>query len=115
MYVYDTYMCVWQGKLSEPWAAVTRRSVSAALLSLSRLPAERRAPAACLRSGTLWRALVALCVLQPEHADRLTSGHWRPAAGHSGPARVSPAYIRLTSLFPLTWTHFTCLRLYNFA
>ena len=63
--------------------------MSAALLSLSRLAAERRAPALCLRSGALWRALVALCVLRPEHADRLTSGHWRPAAGHSGPARVS--------------------------
>ncbi|KAF0289803.1 E3 ubiquitin-protein ligase MYCBP2 [Amphibalanus amphitrite] len=76
-----------EGKLSEDWATVTRRSVSSALLALSRVPSERRAPAACLRSAALWRALVALCVLRPEHADRLTSGRWRPAAGHSGQAR----------------------------
>ncbi|XP_037071412.1 E3 ubiquitin-protein ligase MYCBP2-like [Pollicipes pollicipes] len=76
-----------EGKLSEPWSSVTRASVAASLLSLSRLQAVDRAPAVCLQSSTLWLALVSLCVLRPEHAERLTSGHWRPAGGQACAAR----------------------------
>ena len=36
----------------------------------------------------MWLALASLCVLHPEHVERLSSGQWHSSGDH-GPARVS--------------------------
>ncbi|KAG7189537.1 hypothetical protein KM043_017228 [Ampulex compressa] len=75
------------GKLSEAWAAVTKAAISENILNLTRLDEKNREPSLCLRSPTLWLALSSLCVLDPEYADRLSSGQWNRTEEHPPPPR----------------------------
>ncbi|XP_026474963.1 E3 ubiquitin-protein ligase highwire-like [Ctenocephalides felis] len=64
------------GKLSEAWAYVTKSAIAQAILNLTRLDDKYRSPQACLKTPTLWLALGALCVLDEEHVEKLSSGRW---------------------------------------
>lgn len=58
-------------------------------MNLTRLGETERTPNECLRTPTLWLALAALCVLDSDHVERLSSGEWRGAAdGQPPPPRV---------------------------
>ena len=61
------------GKLSVTWASVTRAAISENIINLTRLPESLRSSNECLKTPTLWIALASLCVLDPEHAERLSS------------------------------------------
>ncbi|KAG8222416.1 hypothetical protein J437_LFUL004875 [Ladona fulva] len=84
-----------QGKLSDAWAQVTKSAVAEGILNLTRLgESVRTSPNDCLRTPTLWLALASLCVLDQDHAQRLSSGRWGGTANqdisaigpHGGPA-----------------------------
>jgi hypothetical protein len=81
---------LFQGKLSEAWANVTKGAVAENILNLTKLEDSHRMPSDCLRTPTLWLALASLCVLDSEHVERLSSGQWSGAAdGQPPPPRVS--------------------------
>jgi len=77
------------GRLGTEWAAVTKCAIAGPIVNLSRLPADLRSADMCLRSPVIWLALAALCVLNDEHVDRLSTGRWAAAAGSSA-SSVSP-------------------------
>ncbi|XP_053677390.1 E3 ubiquitin-protein ligase highwire [Anopheles nili] len=65
------------GKLSERWAAACRAAVASCLLNVTQLEEDyRRNADACIRTATLWLALAALCVIDREQIDRLSSNQW---------------------------------------
>uniref|UniRef100_A0A1S4H5Z6 RCR-type E3 ubiquitin transferase n=1 Tax=Anopheles gambiae TaxID=7165 RepID=A0A1S4H5Z6_ANOGA len=65
------------GKLSERWATACRAAVASCLLNVTQLEEEfRRSADACIRTATLWLALAALCVIDREQIDRLSSNQW---------------------------------------
>ncbi|RZF32318.1 hypothetical protein LSTR_LSTR001782 [Laodelphax striatellus] len=64
------------GKLSVEWAQVTKAAIAEGIVSVQRLSEDWRAPAECMRCPTLWLALAALCVLDREHVERLSSARW---------------------------------------
>ncbi|XP_048243746.1 E3 ubiquitin-protein ligase MYCBP2-like isoform X7 [Haliotis rufescens] len=75
------------GKLSETWAAVTKAAIAEAILNLTKLDEPHRAPETCVKTPTLWLAVSSLCVLDPDHVDRLSSGEWvaSPDGQHGQP------------------------------
>ncbi|XP_052124547.1 E3 ubiquitin-protein ligase MYCBP2-like [Frankliniella occidentalis] len=75
------------GKISDSWAEVTKGAIAESILNLTRLGETERAPTECLRTPTLWLALAALCVLDSDHVERLSSGEWRGADGQPPPPR----------------------------
>lgn len=85
------------GKVSDAWANVTKNAIAENIINLTRLREDFRAPNECLKTPTLWLGLASLCVLDQEHAERLSSSHWvSSAAGDQAngnqpqqPARVS--------------------------
>uniref|UniRef100_A0A182JBJ2 RCR-type E3 ubiquitin transferase n=1 Tax=Anopheles atroparvus TaxID=41427 RepID=A0A182JBJ2_ANOAO len=65
------------GKLSERWATASRAAVASCLLTVTQLEEEyRRSADACIRTATLWLALAALCVIDREQIERLSSNQW---------------------------------------
>ncbi|KAB0796834.1 hypothetical protein PPYR_10895 [Photinus pyralis] len=73
------------GKLSEPWANVTKGAIAENILNLTHLTDEQRVPTTCLHTPTLWLALASLCVLDKDHVERLSSGQWSNADGQAVP------------------------------
>ncbi|KAK4876736.1 hypothetical protein RN001_009242 [Aquatica leii] len=73
------------GKLSEPWANVTKGAIAENILNLTHLTDEQRIPNTCLHTPTLWLALASLCVLDKDHVERLSSGQWSNADGQPAP------------------------------
>lgn len=69
-----------QGSLSEMWSAVTKASIAEAVLNLTKLDEERRGSIDCLKMPSLWLTLAALCLLQDEHVERLSSTQWSRGA-----------------------------------
>ncbi|KAK7473506.1 hypothetical protein BaRGS_00035259, partial [Batillaria attramentaria] len=69
------------------WASVTKAAIAESILNLTKLDAAHRQPDVCTRLPTLWLALASLCVLDPDHVDRLSSGEWvsSPDAVHGKP------------------------------
>uniref|UniRef100_H2YTX0 RCR-type E3 ubiquitin transferase n=1 Tax=Ciona savignyi TaxID=51511 RepID=H2YTX0_CIOSA len=55
------------------WSSVTKCAVSEAILPLTRLTEVERQSDHCLSTATLWQALGALCVLDCDHVDKLSS------------------------------------------
>lgn len=70
-----------QGLLSEKWAAVTKAAIAEAVLALTKMDEGRRSSTMCLQTPSLWLALAALCLLQEEHVDRLSSAQWANPRG----------------------------------
>lgn len=64
------------GKLSDSWAVVTKNAIAQNILNLTRINEKYRTPNECIKTPTLWIALASLCVLEVEHAERLSSSHW---------------------------------------
>ncbi|XP_050423071.1 E3 ubiquitin-protein ligase MYCBP2 isoform X2 [Adelges cooleyi] len=60
----------------ENWKSVSRAAIAENILRLTRLGKEQRTMEACVKTPILWLALASHCVLHPEHAERLSSGHW---------------------------------------
>ncbi|ESO93791.1 hypothetical protein LOTGIDRAFT_205644 [Lottia gigantea] len=75
------------GKFSDLWAVVTKAAIAEAILNLTKLDEELRAPEICLTTPTLWLALASLCVLDKDHVERLSSGEWvsSPDTQHGQP------------------------------
>ncbi|XP_076446720.1 E3 ubiquitin-protein ligase MYCBP2-like isoform X7 [Babylonia areolata] len=75
------------GKLSEAWANITKAAIAEAILNLTKLDAKHRGPDVCPRTPTMWLALASLCVLGPDHVERLSSGEWvsSPDSVHGKP------------------------------
>lgn len=69
-----------QGNLSEVWSAVTKAGIAEAVLSLTKLEEDCRTPPDCLRTPSVWLTLAALCLLQDEHVERLSSTQWARGA-----------------------------------
>ncbi|XP_076822444.1 E3 ubiquitin-protein ligase MYCBP2-like isoform X2 [Clavelina lepadiformis] len=61
------------GKISTVWEIVTKCSVSEAILSLMKLTEAEREAGCCLRNRITWQALAALCVLDHDHVEKLSS------------------------------------------
>lgn len=61
------------GKVSEEWMRVTRGAISDSIINLTRIPETDRVSGTCFKSPTLWIALAALCLLDTDLADRLSS------------------------------------------
>ena len=73
---------------------MTKGAIAESILNLTRLGDTERTPNECLRTPTLWLALAALCVLDSDHVERLSSGEWRGATdGQPPPPRVRLRYI----------------------
>ncbi|KAK4016037.1 hypothetical protein OUZ56_031000 [Daphnia magna] len=68
------------GNLSEVWSAVTKAGIAEAVLSLTKLEEDCRTPPDCLRTPSVWLTLAALCLLQDEHVERLSSTQWARGA-----------------------------------
>ncbi|KAG0414124.1 hypothetical protein HPB47_008717, partial [Ixodes persulcatus] len=69
------------GKLTEPWARVTKGAIAENILNFTKIDEKYRTPTECLKTPTLWLALASLCVLDQEHVDRLSSGQWVKGRG----------------------------------
>ena len=76
MLLYEEYINIlfaFQGKISTVWEIVTKCSVSEAILSLMKLTEAEREAGCCLRNRITWQALAALCVLDHDHVEKLSS------------------------------------------
>ncbi|KAJ8027887.1 E3 ubiquitin-protein ligase MYCBP2 [Holothuria leucospilota] len=62
-----------KGEISSAWTDITKSAVAEAVLSLTRIPENVREPVKCLQESMLWLSLASLCVLEPEHVDRLST------------------------------------------
>jgi len=95
-----------QGKLSEAWSTITKAAIAECVLNMTKLSPDQRAPPQCVCTPSLWLALASLCVLDQDHVDRLSSGHWvaSPDTHHTQPRptcdnhddSVTPAIILCT-------------------
>ena len=70
-----------QGGFSEDWSYITKSAIAEAVLNLTRLGPELRAPEEGVRCGTVWLAVASLCVLDREHVEGLSSGDWGGGVG----------------------------------
>ncbi|XP_070552183.1 E3 ubiquitin-protein ligase MYCBP2-like isoform X2 [Ptychodera flava] len=70
------------GLLSNEWCDVTKGAVAEAVLALTKLEENKRVPTECMKTHTIWLSLASLCVLDEDHVDRLSSGHWIGSEGH---------------------------------
>ncbi|XP_046440285.1 E3 ubiquitin-protein ligase MYCBP2-like isoform X2 [Daphnia pulex] len=68
------------GNLSEVWSAVTKAGIAEAVLALTKLDEDRRSSLDCLQTPSVWLTLAALCLLQDEHVERLSSTQWARGA-----------------------------------
>jgi hypothetical protein len=66
--------------LSEVWSAVTKAGIAEAVLALTKLDEDRRSSLDCLQTPSVWLTLAALCLLQDEHVERLSSTQWARGA-----------------------------------
>lgn len=82
------------GKLNDFWATVTKNAIAQNILNLTRLEESSRNPNECIKTPTLWIALASLCVLEPEHAERLSSSHWTSKESGSSQAHQRVSYIK---------------------
>lgn len=82
------------GKLSEGWASVTKNAIAQNILNLTRLEEKYRTPTECIKTPTLWIALASLCVLEQEHAERLSSSHWVNAGDQANGNQPQQARVR---------------------
>jgi len=64
------------------WSAVTKASIAEAVLALTKLLDEERRGSGVdfLHTPSLWLTLAALCLLQDEHVERLSSTQWARGA-----------------------------------
>nr|CAB3264102.1 E3 ubiquitin-protein ligase MYCBP2 [Phallusia mammillata] len=62
-----------ENQISPQWCSATKCAVSESLLALTRLSDAEREADTCLNNPTLWRALAALCVLNHDHVEKLSS------------------------------------------
>lgn len=86
------------GKLSDTWATVTKNAIAENIINLTRLPEVYRTPQECIKTPTLWLGLASLCVLDQEHAERLSSSHWvASAAGDQANGNQPPQPARVSS------------------
>uniref|UniRef100_A0A8C9U137 RCR-type E3 ubiquitin transferase n=1 Tax=Scleropages formosus TaxID=113540 RepID=A0A8C9U137_SCLFO len=69
------------GHLSDGWSRVTKNAIAETIIALTKVEEEHRAPAHCIATTRLWLALASLCVLDQDHVDRLSSGHWNGKDG----------------------------------
>lgn len=60
----------------DEWSSVTKAGIAEAVLGLTRLDEQRRKPPDCLQTPTLWLTLAALCLLEDEHVEKLSSTQW---------------------------------------
>jgi len=74
-----------QGKFSEDWTYIAKSAIAEAVLNLTRLGPDQRMPEEGIRCGTVWLAVAALCVLDRDHVEGLSSGEW--GGGVGGPER----------------------------
>ena len=70
-----------QGKFTEDWAYIVKSGVAEAVLNLTRLSAEKRSPDEGIRTCSIWLAVAALCVLDRDHVEGLSSGEWGGPGG----------------------------------
>ena len=66
--------------MSEVWSAVTKAGIAEAVLALTKLDEDRRSSLDCLQTPSVWLTLAALCLLQDEHVERLSSTQWARGA-----------------------------------
>ncbi|XP_041356631.1 E3 ubiquitin-protein ligase MYCBP2-like isoform X3 [Gigantopelta aegis] len=64
------------GNLSETWAEVTKAAIAESILNMTKLSEADRDSVSCVKIPTLWLGLAALCVLDQDHSERLSSGEW---------------------------------------
>jgi len=76
-----------QGGFGEDWAYIAKSAIAEAVLNLTRLGPDLRVPEEGIRCGTVWLAVAALCVLDREHVEGLSSGDW---GGNGGGAPDRP-------------------------
>ena len=76
-----------QGGFGEDWAYIAKSAIAEAVLNLTRLGPDLRVPEEGVRCGTVWLAVAALCVLDREHVEGLSSGDW---GGNGGGAPDRP-------------------------
>ena len=74
-----------QGSFGDDWAYISKSAIAEAVLNLTRLGPELRAPEEGVRCGTVWLAVAALTVLTVDHVEGLSSGDW--GGGVGGPDR----------------------------
>lgn len=60
--------------MSEIWANITKGAIAENILRLTYLSDDKKLPSSCIQTPTLWLALASLCVLDKDHAERLSSG-----------------------------------------
>ena len=70
-----------QGGFSEDWTYIAKSAIAEAVLNLTLLGPELRVPEEGVRCGTVWLAVAALCVLDREHVEGLSSGDWGGEVG----------------------------------
>ena len=70
-----------KGGFGEDWAYIAKSAIAEAVLNLTRLGPDLRVPEEGVRCGTVWLAVAALCVLDKEHVEGLSSGDWGGGAG----------------------------------
>ena len=74
-----------QGKFTEDWSYIAKSAVAEAVLNLTRLGADQRSPDEGIRSPAVWLAVAALCVLDRDHVEGLSSGDWGGGAAQERP------------------------------
>ena len=65
-----------QGKFSEDWSHIAKSAVAEAVLNLTKLGADHRGPEEGIKCSSIWLAVAALCVLDKDHVEGLSSGEW---------------------------------------
>ena len=73
------------GKFSEDWANIAKSAVAEAVLNLTKLGADQRTPEEGIRCSSIWLAVAALCVLDKDHVEGLSSGDWGGGGGQERP------------------------------
>ena len=72
---------------------MTKASIAEAVLTLTKLEEDHRSPSDCLQTPSLWLTLAALCLLQDEHVERLSSTQWANPRGAVNKVTTPPALI----------------------
>lgn len=83
------------GKFSDAWAVVIKNAIAQNILNLTRMHEQYRNPQECIKTPTLWLALASLCVLEQEHAERLSSSHWSVASAGDQANGNQPQQLRV--------------------
>jgi hypothetical protein len=75
------------GELGQQWQGVSKAAIGQAVLHLTKINDGARVPNPGMYSQTLWLCLAALCVIDEEHAEALSSGQW---LGQDGKPKDKP-------------------------